>query len=64
MSADGNTNSCEKLLQKKHVAELLACSLRTVDRLVATGKLTRIKILGAIRFRQSEVQAIMNGGGL
>jgi len=54
----------EKLLRKKQVAELLACSLRTVDRLVAMGRLTRVKILGGIRFRMSEVNAIMNGGGL
>jgi excisionase family DNA binding protein len=54
----------ENLLKKKQVAELLACSLRTVDRLVAIGRLTRVKILGGIRFRQSEVQAIMNGGAI
>ena len=41
---------------------MLACSLRTVDRLVNTGRLTRVKILGAIRFRLSEVLAIVNGG--
>jgi len=52
----------ENLLRKKQVAELLACSLRTVDRLVAIGRLTRVRILGGIRFRKSEVQAIMNGG--
>ena len=56
--------SIEKLLRKKQVAELLACSLRTVDRLVAMGRLTRVKIHGGVRFRSSEVQAIMNGGGL
>ena len=54
----------ENLLKKKQVAELLACSLRTVDRLVAIGRLSRVKILGGIRFRQSEVQAIMNGGAI
>ena len=54
----------ETLLKKKQVAETLACSLRHVDRLVAAGKLTRVKILGAIRFRFSEVQGIMNGGSI
>jgi excisionase family DNA binding protein len=54
----------DKLLRKKRVAELLACSLRTVDRLVAVGRLTRVKILGGVRFRLSEVEAIMNSGGL
>jgi excisionase family DNA binding protein len=52
----------EKLLRKKQVAETLACSLRTVDRLVNAGRLTRVKILGAIRFRLSQVQILMNGG--
>jgi excisionase family DNA binding protein len=54
----------DKLLRKKQVAEILACSMRTVDRLVSLGRLTRIKILGGIRFRFSEVQLIMNGGQL
>jgi excisionase family DNA binding protein len=52
----------EKLLRKREVAERLACSLRTVDRLVNAGRLTRIKVLGGIRFRLSQVQIIMNGG--
>ena len=54
----------DKLLRKKQVAEILACSMRTVDRLVSLGRLTRIKILGGIRFRFSEVQIIINGGQL
>ena len=54
----------ENLLKKKQVAERLACSLRTIDRLVAIGRLTRVRILGGIRFRMSEVNAIMNSGGL
>ena len=52
----------ERLLRKVQVAEMLACSLRTVDRLAAVGRLTRVKILGGVRFRLSQVQAIMNGG--
>jgi excisionase family DNA binding protein len=56
--------NAEILLRKKQVAEMLACSLKSVDRLAAAGRLTRVKVLGAIRFRLSEVQAIMNGGGL
>ena len=54
--------SNDNLLRKKQVAEKLACSLRTVDRLVNAGKLTRVKILGGIRFRLSQVQMLMNGG--
>jgi excisionase family DNA binding protein len=52
----------EKLLKKKEVAEKLACSLRSVDRLVNAGKLTRVRILGGIRFRLSQVITLMNGG--
>jgi excisionase family DNA binding protein len=49
-------------LRKKEVAGMLACSLRTVDRLVNSGKLKRVKILGGIRFRLSQVVTLMNGG--
>jgi excisionase family DNA binding protein len=52
----------DRLLRKKEVAEILACSLRTVDRLVNADRLTRVKILGGIRFRLSQVQILMNGG--
>ena len=61
MSGETQVGS-DVLLRKKQVAELLACSLRTVDRLVSAGKLTRVKVLGAIRFRFSQVQTLMNGG--
>jgi excisionase family DNA binding protein len=54
----------ERLLRKKQVAKTLACSPRTVDRLVNAGRLTRVKILGGIRFRFSQVQMLMNGGQL
>ena len=52
----------DKLLRKKEAASLLACSARTVDRLVNLGRLTRVKILGGVRFRLSQVRAIMEGG--
>jgi excisionase family DNA binding protein len=52
----------EKLLRKKQVAEKLACSLRTVDREASSGRLTRVKIRGGVRFRFSEVEAIINAG--
>jgi len=56
-------SSNDILLRKKQVAEKLACSLRTVDRLADSGRLTRVKCAG-VRFRASEVQAIIGGGGL
>jgi hypothetical protein len=51
----------EKLLRKKEVAALLACSERTVDRLVAVGRLARVKSLfqnykGSIGESQSQSQ--------
>ena len=52
----------DRLLKKKEVAEKLSCSTRHVDRLAQAGKLTRVKILGAIRFRLSQVVTLMNGG--
>jgi excisionase family DNA binding protein len=50
----------EVLLRKREVAEKLACSLRTVDRMASSGRLTRVKCAG-VRFRESEVVAIING---
>jgi excisionase family DNA binding protein len=41
-----------RLLTKKDVARLLACSIRMVERLVASGTLTAVKIRGAVRFRK------------
>jgi excisionase family DNA binding protein len=52
----------DKLLRKKQAAELLAVSQRTIDRMVSLGKLTRVKVLGGIRFRCSQVQSIIDGG--
>ena len=52
----------ENLLRKKEVAKMLACSIRTVDRLVNAGRLTRVKILGGIRFRLTQVHTLMAGG--
>lgn len=60
--SNGNHNWTERLLTKKQVAEVLACSPRTVEREASCGRLTRIKIRGGVRFRQSEVNGIMNGG--
>ena len=52
---------CDKLLRKREVAELLACSLRTVEREVLSGKLKKVKIRAGVRFRESEVNQIING---
>jgi excisionase family DNA binding protein len=62
MDNGAHNENNDRLLRKKQVAEMLACSLRTVDRLVNVGRLSRVKILGGIRFRLSQVQVLMNGG--
>jgi excisionase family DNA binding protein len=63
MQTENKTNTTEeKLLRKKEAASLLACSARTVDRLVALGRLTKVMVLGGVRFRLSQVRQIMQGG--
>jgi excisionase family DNA binding protein len=52
----------DRLLRKREAAVALACSPRTIDRLVSLGRLTRVKVLGGVRFRLSQVQALMSGG--
>jgi excisionase family DNA binding protein len=50
------------LLRKKEAASMLACSNRTIERLVSLGRLTRVKVLGGVRFRMSEIYGIIAGG--
>jgi excisionase family DNA binding protein len=52
----------EKLVSKREVAERLSLSLRSVDRLTAKGALRRVRVLGSVRFRLSDVLAIIEGG--
>jgi hypothetical protein len=52
------------LVRKKEAAADLACSPRMIDRLVVLKKLTRVKILGASRYRQSEIDVIKEKGAL
>jgi excisionase family DNA binding protein len=59
---DSDSTVGEKLLRKKDVARLLACSCRMVERLVASGTLTVVKIRGAVRFRSSDIEQIMMKG--
>jgi len=48
-------------MRKREVAERLACSLRTVEREASAGRLTRVKVRGGVRFRQSEVHKLIFG---
>ena len=52
----------DKLLRKSEVAHRLACSTKTVEREAQAGHLTRVKVRGGVRFRESEIQKIINGG--
>jgi excisionase family DNA binding protein len=47
-----------QLVTKKEVARLLACSVRMVERLVASGTLTAVRIRGAVRFRLRDIEQI------
>ena len=50
MQDKNKTNTAEeKLLRKKEAASLLACSARTIDRLVNLGRLTKVMVLGGVR---------------
>ncbi|MBT3568757.1 MAG: helix-turn-helix domain-containing protein [Opitutae bacterium] len=51
----------QKLISKKQVAELFSVSVRSVERLAARGKLTKVKIGGCVRFKLKEVEAMMEG---
>lgn len=57
-------NPFDKLLRKREVAQMWACSLRTIEREVNEGRLTRVRVRGGVRFRESEVLRRINGGKL
>jgi len=52
----------DKLLRKSDVVNRLSLSLRSVDRLVASDKLKKVYVMGAVRFRESDVQALIEKG--
>ena len=52
----------DKLLKKSDVVDRLSLSKRSVDRLVASDKLEKVHVMGAVRFRESDVQALVERG--
>jgi excisionase family DNA binding protein len=48
-----------KLLTRAEVAELLAVSVRSVDRLRAEGLLPAVKVLTSVRFREDVVRGFI-----
>jgi excisionase family DNA binding protein len=53
-----SNGAAHQLVTKKEVARLLACSVRMVERLVASGTLTAVRIRGAVRFRLRDIEQI------
>lgn len=51
-----------QLLTKSEAARLLACSIRMLERLAASGALAKVKIRGAVRFRLSDIEQIIQKG--
>ncbi len=49
------------LINKSVASELLGVSMRTIDRLVSSGELIKVKIRGAVRFRRIEVMNLAGG---
>ena len=50
------------LMSKREVAKLLAVSVRTIERLVARGKLKTVKVGGCVRFRAKEIEQVIEVG--
>ena len=55
-------DGCATLQTVEEVAERLGKSTRDVDRLVSTGKLTRVKLGRAVRFRPADVERLITAG--
>ena len=51
----------DQLLTKKEVAGILAVSERTLDRILARGKLTKVKVGGCVRLMANEIDAVVKG---
>lgn len=52
----------KSLVNKGGAAEMLSVSVRTIERMMAAGQLTKVKIRGAVRLRVSEIKAFLEGG--
>ena len=57
-----NTPANLQLLTKAEAARLLACSVRMIERLVAAGTLAKVQIRGAVRFRLSDIERLIEKG--
>ena len=56
------TETKDRLLKKEDVVNRLSLCVRTVDRMAASGELEKVKIRGAVRFRESDIVALIEKG--
>lgn len=61
ISSKPDDKHVEKLCARKEAAPALHVSLVTIDRMLATGQLTPVRIRGRVFIRQSEIDRILNG---
>jgi excisionase family DNA binding protein len=54
-----NRNQNRRMLKKVEVAEMFSVSQRTIDRLIASGKLPRVKIAGCVRIRLADAEKLI-----
>lgn len=60
IGSGGIPSSSDRLVGKKKAAELLGCSVSTIDNMRRSGMLTRVNVgRNAARFRMSEIQSLM-----
>jgi excisionase family DNA binding protein len=50
MNTQGN-----KLISKKEAAEILGVSVRTIERMLLNGEVTKVKVRGSVRIRLNEL---------
>jgi excisionase family DNA binding protein len=51
----------ERLLTRAEVADLMQLSQHTIDRWCREGRLPRVRVARAVRFRPSDVAALIDG---
>lgn len=48
-----------KLVSKKEAAEILGVSVRSVERMVASGQLEKVYVRGCVRIRLRDIQSLV-----
>jgi len=52
----------QRLITKKMTAKRLSVSTRTIDRMVAEGSLEKVFLRGSVRFREHDINLIVENG--